>query len=333
MIEGMGELHLEIIVDRLRREFKVECDVGAPQVSNGGWLRGSDGPGINLHAGDLPSLALGAPALAAGLTSHPPVLSSGTPHLPTPLPTPQPPHHTHPHVQVNYREGISRAAEVRYVHKKQSGGSGQFADVAIKFEPGEAGTGFEFRSDIKGGVVPKEYIPGVTKVRRLSLDMPAAACGCVMLSVTCACGSLRQHGAGLVGAVARGSTRPHNAVVEARTAPACAAPGQPPGATRQASPSLRAPRCSIAPRSAVRKHPPPRPPAPPPPPPQGLEEMMSSGSLAGFPVVDVKATLYDGSYHDVDSSVLAFQVRGLGAARAACAAGAPDTSAPPGVRA
>lgn len=140
VIEGMGELHLEIIVDRLRREFKVECDVGAPQV--------------------------------------------------------------------NYREGISRAAEVRYVHKKQSGGSGQFADVAIRFEPGEPGSGFEFRSDIKGGVVPKEYIPGVTK---------------------------------------------------------------------------------------------------------GLEEMMSSGSLAGFPVVDVKTTLYDGSYHDVDSSVLAFQI----AARAA----------------
>ncbi|PRW60325.1 elongation factor G- chloroplastic [Chlorella sorokiniana] len=135
VIEGMGELHLEIIVDRLRREFKVECDVGAPQV--------------------------------------------------------------------NYREGISRSAEVRYVHKKQSGGSGQFADVAIRFEPAEAGVGFEFRSDIKGGVVPKEYIPGVTK---------------------------------------------------------------------------------------------------------GLEEMMSSGSLAGFPVVDVKATLYDGSYHDVDSSVLAFQI-------------------------
>jgi elongation factor G len=140
VIEGMGELHLEIIVDRLRREFKVECTVGAPQV--------------------------------------------------------------------NYREGISRSSEIRYVHKKQSGGSGQFADVAIKFEPGEAGTGFEFRSDIKGGVVPKEYIPGVLK---------------------------------------------------------------------------------------------------------GLEESMASGSLAGFPVVDVKATLYDGSYHDVDSSVLAFQI----AARAA----------------
>ena len=76
-----------IIVDRLRREFKVDCDVGAPQV--------------------------------------------------------------------NYRESISRKADIRYVHKKQSGGSGQFADIALRFEPGEPGTGFEFRSEIKGGVVPK----------------------------------------------------------------------------------------------------------------------------------------------------------------------------------
>merc|ERR1711968_129158 len=135
VIEGMGELHLEILVDRLKREFSVECDVGAPQV--------------------------------------------------------------------NYRESISKASEVRYVHKKQSGGSGQFADVAIKFEPAEAGSGFSFEEEIKGGVVPKEYIPGVKK---------------------------------------------------------------------------------------------------------GLEEMMESGILAGFPVVDVKATLYDGSFHDVDSSVLAFQI-------------------------
>mmetsp|Transcript_33942 Transcript_33942/g.95512 ORF Transcript_33942/g.95512 Transcript_33942/m.95512 type:complete len:743 (-) Transcript_33942:1407-3635(-) len=140
VIEGMGELHLDIIVDRLKREFSVECDVGAPQV--------------------------------------------------------------------NYRESISRTSEVRYVHKKQSGGSGQFGDVAIRFEPGEAGTGFEFVSDIKGGVVPKEYIPGVEK---------------------------------------------------------------------------------------------------------GLAEMMDSGILAGFPVVDVKATLYDGSFHDVDSSVLAFQIAARGA--------------------
>ncbi|KAF6266369.1 chloroplast elongation factor G [Scenedesmus sp. NREL 46B-D3] len=142
VIEGMGELHLEIIVDRLRREFKVECDVGAPQV--------------------------------------------------------------------NYRESISRPNEIRYVHKKQSGGSGQFADVAIKFEPGEPGTGFVFRSEIKGGAVPKEYIPGVLK---------------------------------------------------------------------------------------------------------GLEESMSSGQLAGFPVVDVTATLFDGSYHEVDSSALAFQIAARGAFR------------------
>jgi len=134
-IEGMGELHLDIIIDRLRREFSVECTTGAPQV--------------------------------------------------------------------NYRESISKPAELRYVHKKQSGGSGQFADVAIKFEPTEAGSGFEFVTEIKGGVVPKEYIPGVQK---------------------------------------------------------------------------------------------------------GLEEMMESGPMAGFPVVDMRATLFDGSYHDVDSSVLAFQI-------------------------
>merc|ERR1712147_376816 len=131
VIEGMGELHLEILVDRLKREFSVECDVGAPQV--------------------------------------------------------------------NYRESISKSASVKYTHKKQSGGSGQFADVEIKFEPAEPGAGFEFVSEIKGGAVPKEYIPGVSK---------------------------------------------------------------------------------------------------------GLQDMMGSGIMAGFPVVDVKATLFDGSYHDVDSSVL-----------------------------
>ncbi len=65
---------------------------------------------------------------------------------------------------MNYRESISKVADVRYVHKKQSGGSGQFADVAIRFEPSEPGAGFVFKSDIKGGTVPKEYIPGVVKV-------------------------------------------------------------------------------------------------------------------------------------------------------------------------
>lgn len=142
VIEGMGELHLDIIVDRLKREFKVEANVGAPQV--------------------------------------------------------------------NYRESISKIAEVKYVHKKQSGGQGQFADITVRFEPMEAGSGYEFRSEIKGGAVPREYIPGVMK---------------------------------------------------------------------------------------------------------GLEECMSNGVLAGFPVVDVRAVLLDGSYHDVDSSVLAFQLAARGAFR------------------
>jgi elongation factor G len=146
VIEGMGELHLEIIVDRLKREFGVMANVGAPQV--------------------------------------------------------------------NYRESINKTHEIRYVHKKQSGGSGQFADVAIRFEPAEAGSGFEFVSEIKGGVVPKEFVPAISK---------------------------------------------------------------------------------------------------------GLAEMMNSGVLAGFPVVDVKAVLYDGSYHDVDSSALAFEI----AAKAAFREGIP----------
>lgn len=77
-------------------------------------------------------------------------------------------------MQVNYRESISKVADVRYVHKKQSGGSGQFADVAIRFEPSEPGAGFVFKSDIKGGTVPKEYIPGVVKVSPSLLDSSIA---------------------------------------------------------------------------------------------------------------------------------------------------------------
>lgn len=142
VIEGMGELHLEIIVDRLKREYKVEANVGAPQV--------------------------------------------------------------------NYRESISKTSEVQYIHKKQSGGQGQFADITVRFEPLEPGSGYEFKSAIKGGSVPKEYIPGVMK---------------------------------------------------------------------------------------------------------GLEECMSNGVLAGYPVVDVRAVLLDGNYHDVDSSVLAFQLAARGAFR------------------
>ena len=140
VIKGMGELHLEIIVDRMRREFKVDANVGAPQVA--------------------------------------------------------------------YRETITREAEVDYTHKKQTGGSGQFARIKLIFSPSEQGDGFQFESKIVGGNVPKEYIPGVQK---------------------------------------------------------------------------------------------------------GLEGSMQSGVIAGFPMTDVKVTLIDGAYHDVDSSVMAFEI----AARAA----------------
>merc|ERR1712137_273830 len=95
IMKGMGELHLDILVDRLKREFKVEANIGAPQVA--------------------------------------------------------------------YRETISREAEITYTHKKQPGGSGQFAEVKMTFEPGEAGQGFVFEDEIKGGNIPKEYIPGVEK--------------------------------------------------------------------------------------------------------------------------------------------------------------------------
>ncbi len=140
VIKGMGELHLEIIVDRMKREFKVEANVGAPQVA--------------------------------------------------------------------YRETITGSAEVDYTHKKQSGGAGQFARLKIIFESKEPGEGYEFISKIVGGSIPKEYIPGVEK---------------------------------------------------------------------------------------------------------GLASCMDSGPLAGYPVIDFKATLIDGAYHDVDSSVMAFEI----AARAA----------------
>jgi elongation factor G len=146
VIKGMGELHLEIIVDRMKREFKVDCTVGAPQVA--------------------------------------------------------------------YRETISKTATIDYTHKKQSGGSGQFAKVSIRFEPQEPGFGWKFESAIVGGSVPKEYIPGVEK---------------------------------------------------------------------------------------------------------GLNSAIDTGVIAGFPVTDLKATLVDGAYHDVDSSVLAFEI----AARAAFREGLP----------
>ncbi len=146
IISGMGELHLDIIVDRMRREFRVEANVGAPQVA--------------------------------------------------------------------YRETITRSAEHDYTHKKQSGGSGQFARIKVRFEPNTEGEDFKFTSEIVGGSVPKEYIPGVQK---------------------------------------------------------------------------------------------------------GIDSVMGSGPFAGFPMIGVKATLLDGAYHDVDSSVLAFEIAGRACFREAAA--------------
>ena len=140
VMKGMGELHLEILVDRMLREFKVDATVGAPQVA--------------------------------------------------------------------YRETITQPTSIDYTHKKQSGGAGQFAKVVMEFEPLEKGDGFIFESKIVGGRVPKEYIPGVEK---------------------------------------------------------------------------------------------------------GLKASIETGFLAGFPVIDFKCTLVDGAFHDVDSSVMAFEI----AARAA----------------
>jgi len=137
IMKGMGELHLDILVDRLKREFKVEANIGAPQVA--------------------------------------------------------------------YRETVSREAEITYTHKKQSGGSGQFAEVKMVIMPTEPGEGYSFESRIVGGSIPKEYIPGVEK---------------------------------------------------------------------------------------------------------GIRSVMDSGPLAGFPVIDFKVALIDGKFHDVDSSVLAFEIAG-----------------------
>ncbi|MET0336256.1 MAG: elongation factor G [Caulobacter sp.] len=135
ILKGMGELHLDIKIDILKRTYKVEANIGAPQVA--------------------------------------------------------------------YRESLGRRAEIDYTHKKQTGGTGQFARVKLVFEPGEPGSGFVFESSIVGGAVPKEYVPGVQK---------------------------------------------------------------------------------------------------------GIESAKDNGLLAGFPLIDFKATLVDGAYHDVDSSVLAFEI-------------------------
>ena len=142
IMSGMGELHLDILIDRMKREFKVEANIGEPQVA--------------------------------------------------------------------FRESIKGNSEVQGKHAKQSGGRGQYGDVWVRFEPNETGKGFEFVDEIKGGVVPQEYRPAVMK---------------------------------------------------------------------------------------------------------GIRETLEGGVIAGYPVVDVKATLYDGSYHDVDSSELAFSLAGSIAAR------------------
>ncbi len=142
IMRGMGELHLDILVDRMKREFKVEANIGAPQVA--------------------------------------------------------------------YRETISHFAEIDYTHKKQTGGAGQFARVKMLIEPVEVGEGYSFESQIVGGSIPKEYIPGVEK---------------------------------------------------------------------------------------------------------GILSVMDSGPLAGFPVIDLKVKLIDGAYHDVDSSVMAFELAGRAAMR------------------
>ena len=144
IIAGMGELHLDILVDRMRREFKVEANVGQPKVA--------------------------------------------------------------------YRETLGQAYEIDYTHKKQTGGTGQFARIKVRFAPGEPGSGFTFESKVVGGSVPKEYVPGVEK---------------------------------------------------------------------------------------------------------GINSVRENGLLAGFPVIDFTATLVDGAYHDVDSSVLAFEIAARAAMREA----------------
>jgi elongation factor G len=155
ILKGMGELHLDIKIDILRRTYKVDATIGQPQVA--------------------------------------------------------------------YRESLGRKVDIDYTHKKQTGGTGQFARVMLTFEPGEPGSGFVFENSIVGGAVPKEYIPGVQK---------------------------------------------------------------------------------------------------------GLESIKDGGLLAGFPLIDFKATLTDGKYHDVDSSVLAFEIAARAAFRELKEKGAPKLLEP-----
>ena len=155
IMKGMGELHLDILIDRMRREFKVEANIGAPQVA--------------------------------------------------------------------YRETITKEAEISYTHKKQSGGSGQFAKIDLVFSPAEPDAGFVFESEIVGGSIPKEYIPGVEK---------------------------------------------------------------------------------------------------------GLNMAKDAGIIAGFPTIDFKVRLVDGCYHDVDSSVMAFEIAARSAFKQGIAAAGPQLLEP-----
>ncbi len=155
ILKGMGELHLDIKIDILKRTYKVEANIGAPQVA--------------------------------------------------------------------YRESLGKKAEIDYTHKKQTGGTGQFARVKLVFEPGEPGSGFVFESSVVGGSVPKEYVPGVQK---------------------------------------------------------------------------------------------------------GLESAKDNGLLAGFPLIDFKASLIDGAFHEVDSSVLAFEIASRAAFKELRTKGAPKLLEP-----
>lgn len=155
IMKGMGELHLDILVDRMKREFKVEANIGAPQVA--------------------------------------------------------------------YREAITKEVEVDYTHKKQSGGSGQFARLVATFKPGEPGSGFVFGNSVVGGNIPKEYIPGIEK---------------------------------------------------------------------------------------------------------GINMAKETGIIAGFPVVDFEVNVSDGAYHDVDSSVMAFEIAGRAAFKEAMQKAGPQLLEP-----
>ena len=208
IISGMGELHLEIIVERMKREFGVEANVGAPQVA--------------------------------------------------------------------YREAIRKLVESEGKFIKQSGGRGQYGHVWLKMEPYEAGKGFEFVDAIKGGAVPREFIPAVEKGLRDTLPNGVlAGFPVVDVKVTLFDGSF------------------HNVDSNENAFKMAASMAFKDG-MRKASPVLLEPMMAVEVETpAVEK---------------GLRDTLPNGVLAGFPVVDVKVTLFDGSYHNVDSNENAFKM-------------------------